>query len=67
MYGLMSVTDIIAELKKNNQAEDCQCGKEEDQEIEEKPLSSATEAMVHKHELLYFFVEQSSVEDYILA
>ena len=63
MCGEMSDVDIIAQLKENNQTEDGPPG-EEIKEMQEKPLFSAVEAVVHINELRCFFEGQSNVEDY---
>ena len=52
--GEATDADIIAQLAENNQAEDGLSGDEEDKEIQEKPLPSSSEAMVHIHELRHF-------------
>ncbi|GBN78215.1 hypothetical protein AVEN_45096-1 [Araneus ventricosus] len=59
--------DIIARLAVNSQAENGLSGDEEDKEIQEKPLPSTSEAMVHIHELRRFFEGQSNVEDSIFV
>ncbi|GBM99928.1 hypothetical protein AVEN_67057-1 [Araneus ventricosus] len=65
--GELTNSGIIAQLAVNSQAKVRLSGDEEDKEIQEKPLPSVSEAMVHIHELRFFFEGQSNVEDSIFV
>lgn len=57
--GKSTNTDIIVQLVVNNYAEDGLSRDEENKEIQEMPLTSVSESVVHMHEVQCFFEGQT--------